>query len=234
MRAKRTANSPKIKIVIVEDETDMREIAKSIISKSVVSEVFTTDNGPEAVKLVKKHQPALVLQDLKIKGSMTGWDCVRKIREFNDQVKIIIMTANLATEKPDTNMIKHHAISDIIVKPFGAEYLKNKVNEILKRDNAYKKYVLDTQADVSIKGSPEAREMIHAINTLLACLKIKCEYYWLHYHAANLIKDVSQEDLLKIFEQLQDDHKKVLEILLQASKDVDEITQEVEKIRFLK
>jgi len=217
----------RLKILFVEDEENAQEFTLKALRRFFDADVFVADNGEDAVRLAKEHQPALIIQDLTLKGSMTGWDCIREYRKFNNQVKIIITTANPIVEGQDVEIIKHHAFSSILVKPFTIKELTDDVKKVLEEDYSYKNYVLNTNADVSVQGSPEARALIHTIDNLLTCLKIKFEHYTMQYTVEQLF---CSENIKKQKEVFQ----KALKLFNEGIAEIDDIAKEVEKIKFLK
>ena len=60
------------KLLIVDDESDIREFAKSFFKKRGI-EVFTASGGREALDLIAKNSPDLVLLDVRME-EMTGID----------------------------------------------------------------------------------------------------------------------------------------------------------------
>lgn len=78
------------KLLIVDDESDVREFAANFFRKRKL-EVFTASDGEEAVKAVVSIQPAIVLLDIKMSG-MDGIEALKRIRELNKQIKVIMIT----------------------------------------------------------------------------------------------------------------------------------------------
>ena len=109
------------KLLIVDDETDIREFAKRFFSKRNIN-VFTASGGGEALELIEKEKPNLVLLDINME-QMTGLEVLKRLREKNDQTKVIMVTG-----VNDQNVVKE--ISDLgiegyIHKPLILEELQN-------------------------------------------------------------------------------------------------------------
>ena len=78
------------KLLIVDDERDIREFAKNFFKKRGI-EVFTASGGNEAFDIVAKEKPDLVLLDVRME-EMTGVELLRQIRGNKNEVKVIMVT----------------------------------------------------------------------------------------------------------------------------------------------
>ncbi|MFC7391881.1 response regulator [Scopulibacillus cellulosilyticus] len=102
------------KILIVDDQFGIRILLNEIFQKEGYK-TFTAGNGIQALDIVEKEEPELVILDMKIPG-MDGLEILKRIKEKNSQVKVIIMTAygelDMIQEAIDNGAITHFA------KPF--------------------------------------------------------------------------------------------------------------------
>jgi len=81
-----------IKIVLCDDQEIVCEGLKKILGTEPEFEIQgIAHNGEEALKLVQKHHPNLVLMDLKM-PLMNGIVATRKIHDLYPAVKILILT----------------------------------------------------------------------------------------------------------------------------------------------
>ncbi|MBF0522841.1 MAG: response regulator [Candidatus Omnitrophica bacterium] len=78
------------KLLIVDDEVDIREFARSFFKKRGI-EVFTAENGTLALETIEREKPDLVLLDITMEG-LSGLDVLTAIRENNNPVKVIMVT----------------------------------------------------------------------------------------------------------------------------------------------
>ena len=82
----------KIPIAVVEDNYTTRDALKTIIDLDSEFEcVGTCASGEEALKLLPKVSPEIVLMDIQLPG-MSGIDCVRRLREALPDVLIVMVT----------------------------------------------------------------------------------------------------------------------------------------------
>lgn len=81
-----------IKILIVDDQTLMRDGLKSVLSLEKDFEVIgTAANGVEAIKLIEKFVPDLVLLDIRM-PEMDGVTCIKNIKKIHPELKVIMLT----------------------------------------------------------------------------------------------------------------------------------------------
>jgi CheY-like chemotaxis protein len=81
------------KVLIVEDDMILSMVNKKyieIIGHKVVQCVRT---GLDAIEAAKKHQPDVILMDIRIEGDMDGIEAMQEIRKFS-QTNVIYLTGN--------------------------------------------------------------------------------------------------------------------------------------------
>jgi CheY-like chemotaxis protein len=108
------------RILVVDDEPDSVELLEEFLT-SKGYEVATASDGEEALRKVKEERPHLVLLDVRMPG-MNGLDVLRKMREFDRDVGVIMVTA-VNEEDTGREALKLGAF-DYIVKPLNLEYLE--------------------------------------------------------------------------------------------------------------
>ena len=84
------ALNKKKKILIVEDQDDLRDLLKSILEENGFS-VLTAVDGVDAIEIFTEHKDeiAVVLSDIGL-PRLGGWDALIKIKEINPDVKGIL------------------------------------------------------------------------------------------------------------------------------------------------
>jgi len=82
-----------IKILIVEDQTMLRESLEHVISGQKDMEIAgTTDDAANSPKLCRDLRPDLVLMDVVTKNNVSGITYTAQIRAEFPKIKIVIMT----------------------------------------------------------------------------------------------------------------------------------------------
>jgi DNA-binding response OmpR family regulator len=116
------------KILVVDDETDICDFVKTFF-KDRGFHVITALNGDDALSVVKKDRPDLVLLDIKMKG-MDGLAVLKHIREFDRTAKVIMVTA-LDDQDRMREALKLGAV-DYITKPLVLDNLEQAVEKYTK------------------------------------------------------------------------------------------------------
>ncbi|WP_033827492.1 response regulator [Bacillus andreraoultii] len=115
------------KILIVDDQFGIRILLNEVFQKEGY-QTYQAANGLKAIELAKAHSPNLVLLDIKIPG-MDGIEILRRLKEFNPDIRVIIMTAygelDIINEAKELGALTHFA------KPFDIEELSKTVNQYL-------------------------------------------------------------------------------------------------------
>jgi len=86
-----------INVMVVDDETDFRELLTFWLQSKGYS-VIPADGGESAVKQVKQNKPDIIFVDLRMPG-VDGIEAIRKIRNIDKDLPIIVISAHLDNEK---------------------------------------------------------------------------------------------------------------------------------------
>jgi len=108
------------RVLVVDDEPDAVELLQEFLA-SKGYEVLTASSGEEALRKVKEERPHLMLLDVRMRG-MNGLDVLRQVRQFDQEVGVIMVTA-VNEEETGRDALKLGAF-DYIVKPLNLEYLE--------------------------------------------------------------------------------------------------------------
>lgn len=83
----------KIKAIVVDDDSDVREIFIELLQMNDIQVVANGINGKEAVELYKIHHPDFVFLDY-LMPEYDGLYAIEKIREFDPNGKIILVSGS--------------------------------------------------------------------------------------------------------------------------------------------
>src|SRR5436190_3839271 len=126
----------KTKILYVEDELFLGKIVKESL-ESRGFEVIMESDGAKATGAFKRSEPDICVLDVMLPNK-DGFTIADEIREQNEDVPIIFLTAKTQTE----DVVKGFSLggNDYIRKPFSMEELIVRINHALrnKSDNSQK------------------------------------------------------------------------------------------------
>jgi DNA-binding NarL/FixJ family response regulator len=88
----------KVRIVIAEDHTILREGLRSLLSSDPNFEIVgEAEDGREAIKCVEKFRPDLILTDLSM-PRMNGMEAIKEIKRQSPKTKVLVLTIHKAEE----------------------------------------------------------------------------------------------------------------------------------------
>lgn len=125
------------KLLLVDDETDVQYSFHRIFDSAEV-ELTTASSGEEALRLLPRLKPDLVLMDIRL-GGMGGMETLRRLRKIDGKVPVIMMTA-YGTTQTAIEAMKLGAY-DYLLKPFDVPKLKRIVAVALKASRDMKAVV---------------------------------------------------------------------------------------------
>lgn len=117
-------------VLLVEDNKINQMVAVEFLNafglKTIVAE-----NGKEAVEIVRKENPLLILMDVQM-PEMDGYQATKVIKFENGAIPIIAMTANFL--EGDREKCLSAGMDDYISKPINPEELNKKISKWLIKD----------------------------------------------------------------------------------------------------
>jgi DNA-binding NtrC family response regulator len=156
----------KLSILIVDDEEDILNVLKLILTKEGY-QVDTALDGKQALQLFRKKSYDIVLTDLRM-PEMDGIELLERIKEIRPETEVLIMTAYASVESAVLAMKKGAA--DYIVKPFLNEDVKMRIARVaehikLKRDVEVLKQQLSQRFETLhfLGTSPQVQQILSLI-----------------------------------------------------------------------
>lgn len=108
------------KLLIVDDEEDIREFAKRFFKKRHI-DVMTASGGMQALQIIEQEAPDLVLLDVQME-EMTGVEVLRRLRAGNNNTKVIMVSGN--EDQATMEDAKRYGVREYIHKPLVLEELE--------------------------------------------------------------------------------------------------------------
>lgn len=195
-----------IRAIIIDDELDIREINRRLISDNfcdieIVGEADSVDSG---IELIQKEQPQLVLLDIDIKGG-TGFHILQKVHPYNFAVIFITAFNEFAIKA-----IKFSAL-DYILKPVNeVEFctaVKNAVESIeskqieMQVNNFFEHYEKKTQSKKIVLKTCNSIHLVD-ISDIMYCISDNSytTFYIKHKKEIIVSKSIKEfESLLSVY-----------------------------------
>ncbi len=119
------------KILVVEDDHDIAQLL-AITMKKAGFEVALSENGYDALNLIRRHSPDLVILDLMIPG-IDGFEVCREIKREPRTASVPVLMLTARGEEIDRIIGLELGADDCVVKPFSPRELILRVRAILRR-----------------------------------------------------------------------------------------------------
>src|SRR6266576_5178484 len=108
------------KLLLIDDEADVQYSFRRLFDSPEI-ELTTASSGEEGLKLIPKVKPDLVLMDIRM-GGINGLETLRRIRQMDSKLLVILMTAYSTTQTAIEAMTL--GAYDDLLKPFDVPKLK--------------------------------------------------------------------------------------------------------------
>lgn len=120
----------KRKILIIDDEPDIREIAKISLKITKQWEILSAASGEEGVEIALAEQPDAILLDVLMPG-MNGLATLKELKNYPaaETIPVILLTATV--KKAMQEEFFHLGAHGILVKPFDPGILGEQIASTL-------------------------------------------------------------------------------------------------------
>jgi len=119
------------KILIADDELDMRELMELVLRFAGFEVVLVAD-GFEALEKAPLEQPDLILLDV-LMPEMTGYEVLRRLRENPATSAIPVVLFSAKGREAEIKQGLELGAVEYIVKPFAPDDLTSQVKDVLRR-----------------------------------------------------------------------------------------------------
>jgi two-component system, cell cycle response regulator DivK len=119
-----------MKILIVEDNSDMRDLVCLIVERLFYLPVLAC-HGKEGLEKAITEKPQLILMDMRM-PVMDGWEAARALRSHPDTKNIPILATTALFRPHELRTCLEAGCNDYLVKPFSCIDLQSKIEEMLE------------------------------------------------------------------------------------------------------
>src|SRR5688572_6258411 len=150
------------KVLLIDDEADVQYSFRRIFDSPEI-ELTTANSGEEGLELIPRVKPDLVIMDVRM-GGISGLETLRRLREMDSKLLVIMMTA-YGTTQTAIEAMKLGAY-DYLLKPFDVPRLKEIVANALKaagdmkRVVSYQPLLESEDYDVGVVGRSQAMQNV--------------------------------------------------------------------------
>ena len=138
-------NEHKQKVLVVEDEEDLRNVITTILSDESY-EVILAENGFQGLELAKAIIPDLILCDIQM-PSMNGYDLLNAVKMEPELGKIpFVFMTGVNTRHFEMRKGMELGADDYLTKPFSTEELLSAVQTRLRKKQSWQKF-FDTKVE---------------------------------------------------------------------------------------
>jgi DNA-binding response OmpR family regulator len=125
-----TSTTERPDVLSVEDDERIQRLIRTVLQTEGYN-VITANDGAEALDLLGRARPSVILLDLMMPG-VDGWEFMRRIREMGLEVPVVLVSAvrDLPVEA------KRLGATDALPKPFDVDELVDKVEAYLSANRA--------------------------------------------------------------------------------------------------
>lgn len=118
------------KVLVVDDEPGIRLLISLVLSRKNYA-VTTASGGEEALRIVGREKPDLILLDLKMPG-LDGMSTLRILREDPATSSIPVLLVTAVPQKPEKGPSPEDLSQGLLTKPFDIAELERMVEGIFQ------------------------------------------------------------------------------------------------------
>jgi phosphate regulon transcriptional regulator PhoB len=122
------------KILVVEDEPDIRKLVQYNLTQERFS-VLEAEDGEQALKLLQRERPNLVILDLMLPG-VSGMELCKLLKQRSETAKLPILMLTAKAGEADRIVGLEMGADDYLAKPFSPREMVARVRAILRRSEA--------------------------------------------------------------------------------------------------
>ena len=119
------------RILIIDDEDDIREVASLSLEATVGWHVITASSGAKGIELAKMHQPDAILMDVMMPG-VDGPTTFKRMQQTQEISHIPVLLLTAKVQGVDKRRFADLGVAAILFKPFDPLRLAEQIAEALQ------------------------------------------------------------------------------------------------------
>ena len=122
------------KILIAEDEPDIRELIKMTLMFGGYDVTAAVD-GREAVELAEQHQFDLIMMDVRM-PRLTGYEACRQIKSLDHLKEVPVIFLSAKGQETEVEEGLSSGAAAYVLKPFAPDDLLLKIGQVLEANSS--------------------------------------------------------------------------------------------------
>jgi len=118
------------KVLIIDDEDDIREVAALSLESVAGWDVVTANSGSQGVARAMEHQPDAILLDVMMPG-MDGPSTFRELRKHPITAKIPVLLLTAKVQSCDPRRFADLGVQAVLFKPFDPLMFSDQIAVVL-------------------------------------------------------------------------------------------------------
>ena len=123
-----TRMTPPFRVVLIDDDPDLRHLIKVTLEFTAGWEVATASNGADGIELVKKLNPDAVVADVMM-PMMDGYEVCHRLKQDPRSVAIPVVLLTARKELDDAQ-IEASGAAGVLFKPFEPDELAARIRQL--------------------------------------------------------------------------------------------------------
>lgn len=119
--------TPPFRVVLIDDDPDLRQLIKVTLEFTAGWEVATAGNGADGIELVRKLNPDAVLADVMM-PVMDGYEVCHRLKQDprSATIPVVLLTAR---KELDDALIESSGAAGVLFKPFELDELVARIRQ---------------------------------------------------------------------------------------------------------
>lgn len=128
---KELSKDGKTRILVIDDDTKINKMIKTILEAEEDFEVATVESGFQAGVMIFEWMPDIILLDM-LMPKMDGFEVCRRIKQNEKTKEIPVIAVTVLRDEKEIKKMYDSGATDYLAKPFKSSELVEKVRKSLK------------------------------------------------------------------------------------------------------
>jgi two-component system chemotaxis response regulator CheY len=122
----------RMRVLVADDFATMRKIVRNILKQIGFNDIVEAEDGNAALQVLQNEKIGLVVTDWNM-PNMSGLELLEKIRENPRIAHVPVLMVTAEGLKENVIAAVKAGVNNYVVKPFTAEVLQEKIEQIFKK-----------------------------------------------------------------------------------------------------